>query len=178
MKRAWTMALAVAALGVAVGVASMAAAQDQQWRASTAASGMSSVGSKRAQAVEYLFPEQVSIKPGKDAVIDMHFKVNQGLHINSHTPREKWLIATRLNLAGVAGINVGDVEFPAGSDYALAAMPNDKLSVYTGEFVVRAHIQATAGQHMLQGTLRYQACDTNSCYPPHDAPVAVDVIAR
>lgn len=175
MKRTWMMALCMCAL---VAAASVAGAQDQQWRANAAASGMSSVGSNRAQAVQYLFPEQISVKAGKDAVIEMHFKVNPGLHINSHTPREKWLIATRLNVADVPGVKMGDVEFPAGSDYALAAAPNDKLSVYTGEFVVRAHIQATAGQHMLQGTLRYQACDTNSCYPPHDAPVAVDVIAR
>lgn len=174
MRRAWAMALAVAVLGVV----SMTAAQDQQWRASAAASGMSSVQTKRPQAVEYLFPEQVSVKAGKDAVIDLHFKINAGLHINSHTPREKWLIATRLNVAGVPGIKLGDVEFPAGSDYTLAVAPNDKLSVYSGEFVVRAHIQATAGQHMLQGSLRYQACDTNSCYPPNNAPVAVDVTAR
>jgi hypothetical protein len=30
----------------------------------------------------------------------------------------------------------------------------------------------------LQGALRYQACDVNACYPPREAPVAVDVVAR
>lgn len=159
-------------------LASMAAAQNLPWKASTASSNVSSVQSSKAQAVQYLFPEQVSVAAGKDAVIDLHFKVNDGMHINSHTPREKYLIATQLVVAEIPGIKIGPVEFPAGSDYALAAMPNDKLSVYTGEFIVRAHIQATAGQRIFQGTLHYQACDTNSCYPPRDAPVAVDVIAR
>ncbi len=163
MKRLWIVTLILAA--------GMAGAQKLPWQSS-------SFETKKSQAVQYLFPEQVSVAAGKDFVIDLHFKVNAGMHINSHTPREKSLIATRLIVAEIPGMKIGPVEFPAGADYALAAMPNDKLSVYTGEFIVRAHIQATAGQHMFEGALRYQACDTNSCYPPREAPVAVDVIAR
>jgi hypothetical protein len=52
------------------------------------------------------------------------------------------------------------------------------LSVYTGDFVLRAHVKAQAGEHLIQAALRYQACDATSCYPPRKAPVAVDVIAR
>lgn len=163
MKRLWSVALILAA--------SVATAQKLPLQAS-------SVESKKSQAVQFLFPEQVSVAAGKDAVVDLHFKVNAGMHINSHEPRERSLIATRLIVTEIPGMKIGPVEFPAGSDYALAAMPKDKLSVYSGEFVVRAHIQATAGQHMFEGTLRYQACDTNSCYPPREAPIAVDVIAR
>jgi hypothetical protein len=162
VKRFWCVALIITA---------SAAAQKLPWQTA------SSEG-KKPQAVQFLFPEQVSVKPGSDSVIDLHFKVNSGLHINSHLPREKSLIATRLIVGEIPGMKVGPVDFPAGSDYALAAMPQDKLSVYSGEFVVRAHIQATAGQHMFEGALHYQACDTNSCYPPRDAPIAIDVIAR
>jgi hypothetical protein len=159
-----------AALVSLIGAASVAAAQKLPWQTDP--------GSKKPQAVQYLFPEQVSVKPGEDSVIDLHFKINAGMHINSHVPREKGLIATRLIVGEIPGMKIGPVEFPAGSDYALAAMPNDKLSVYSGEFVVHAHIQAATGQHMFEGALRYQACDTNSCYPPREAPIAVDVIAR
>jgi hypothetical protein len=148
--------------------ASVAAAQKLPWQTE----------SKKPQAVQYLFPEQVSVPAGKDSVIDLHFKVNAGLHINSHEPREKGLIATRLVVGEIPGMTIGPVEFPAGADYAVTAMPGDKLSVYSGEFVVHAHVQATAGQHMFEGALRYQACDTNTCYPPREAPIAVDVIAR
>ena len=163
MKRFWCVALIV--------TAGAAAAQKLPWQAASSES-------KKPQAVQFLFPEQVSVKPGSDSVIDLHFKVNSGMHINSHTPREKELIATRLIVGEIPGMKIGPVDFPAGSDYALAAMPQDKLSVYSGEFVVHAHIQAAAGQHMFEGALRYQACDTNSCYPPREAPIAVDVIAR
>jgi hypothetical protein len=151
-------------LGLAV---SVAAAQRLPWQTS-----------KRPQDVQYLFPEQVSVAVGKDSVIELHFKINPGMHINSHTPSEKGLIATRLMVGEIAGVKLGTVEFPAGAEYSLAAMPKEKLSVYTGEFVVRAHLRAAAGQHLLQGALRYQACDVNACYPPREAPVAVDVVAR
>jgi hypothetical protein len=174
VKRLWVVTLAVCAI-VAAGVA---AAQKLPWQTSAAAPGASSIQNSKAQAVQYLFPEQVSVAAGKDAVVDLHFKVNTGMHINSHTPRDKYLIATQLVVGEMPGMKIGPVEFPAGSEYALAAMPSDKLSVYTGEFVVRAHIRAVAGQHMFEGALRYQACDTNSCYPPREAPIAVDVIAR
>src|ERR1035438_560164 len=50
--------------------------------------------SKRA-AVEYIYPEQVTVSAGKAATVALHFKIAQGLHINSHTPREKELIPTR-----------------------------------------------------------------------------------
>lgn len=162
MRRLWWAAV-VAALAVGV-----AAAQVLPWQART----------KRPQDVRYLYPEQITVPAGRDAVVELHFRVNPGMHINSNAPLEKELIATRLNMPGSTGIQLGNVEFPVGSEYALAAMPSERLSVYTGEFVVKAHIRATAGQHLLQGSLRYQACDTNSCYPPRNAPVAVDVIAK
>ena len=167
MKRLFYLALVL--------VTGVAAAQSLPWQSRLSGA---SIQSKRPQDVQYLFPNQVTVAAGKDAVIEMHFRVNHGMHINSHTPREKWLIPTNLQISGAPNLKLERVEFPAGEDFTLAAMPSAKLSVYTGDFVVRAHILARPGQHILQGTLRYQACDTNSCYPPRNAPVAVDVIAK
>ncbi len=142
-------------------------------------SGSSSAESKATKGmVSYLFPEQVSIAAQKPATIDLHFRVADGLHINSHTPREKSLIATNLAVAETSALKVTGIEFPAGVDYAFAFDPSEKLSVYTGEFTLKAHLTAPAGNYMLQGLLRYQACDSRSCYPPKTIPVAVDVIAK
>jgi thiol:disulfide interchange protein len=130
------------------------------------------------QQVQFLYPEQVTVPAGKPSVVELHFKVNDGLHINSHTPREKSLIPTQLLVGEPTGVNVASVDFPAGSDYSPAFSPNDKLSVYTGEFILRAHVTAQRGDHLVQAALRYQACDANSCYPPKTAPVAVSLIAK
>ena len=161
MKRLWCVALGLMLM------ASLAPAQKLPWQTT-----------KRPQDVRYLFPEQISVAAGKDSVIEMHFRIASGMHINSHVPSEKGLIPTQLKLGQPAGVRMDAVAYPAGSEYAIAAMPKVKLSVYSGEFVVRARIRAAAGQHLLQGSLRYQACDVNACYPPREAPVAVDVIAR
>lgn len=130
------------------------------------------------QFVHFLYPEQVNVPAGKDSVVELHFKVNAGMHINSHTPREKSLIPTQLAVIEPPGLKIDTVDFPSGSDYSFAAMPNDKLSVYSGEFVLRAHIHPEPGDHLLEGVLRYQACDNSTCFPPRKAPVAVDIIAH
>src|SRR5271155_3504218 len=113
-------------------------------------SGASSAESKSTKGmVTYLFPEQVSIPAQKPTAVDLHFRVADGLHINSHTPREKSLIATNLAVAETSALKVTGVEFPAGTDYAFAFDPSEKLSVYTGEFTVKAHLAAPAGNYML-----------------------------
>ena len=130
------------------------------------------------QFVKFLYPEQVSVAANQDSVVELHFKVNPGLHINSHVPHEKSFIPTQLLVVEPPGVTIGPVDFPPGTDFSLAVNPNEKLSVYTDEFVVRAHVHAKAGDHLIEGQLRYQACDATSCFPPRKIPVAVDVIAR
>ena len=130
------------------------------------------------QSVRFLYPEQITLTPGKETEVDLHFRVSDGLHINSHTPLDKSLIPTQLIVAELNGLKVSAVDFPPGTDYAFTATPNDKLSVYTGEFVLHAHLTAQPGDHLLESVLRYQACDTNSCYPPRKAKVAIDVVAK
>ncbi len=164
-----TRLIPVAAIaGLLMGV--YACAQDgMSWQAG---------GDKTAAAVMYEYPEQVTVAAGKPAVVELHFRVRDGLHINSHEPREKSLIRTELIVVEPPGVKVSGVDFPAGTDYALKSLPNEKLSVYTGEVVLRAHVTAARGEHLIEAALRYQACDTDSCYPPKKAPVAFDVIAK
>ncbi len=143
-------------------------------------SGADSVQSAKSakSMVAFIFPEQVSIPAQKATAVDLHFRVAEGLHINSHVPREKSLIPTNLAVVEQDGLKVSTVDFPPGTDYSFAFDPSEKLSVYTGEFVLRAHITAPVGEHLMQGALRYQACDSKSCYPPKTIPVAVDVVAK
>lgn len=129
-------------------------------------------------AVSYLFPEQVSISADKPTPVDLHFKVANGLHVNSHTPRSEELIPTTFNLPETSGVRLAKADFPPGADFALEADPTEKLSVYTGEFIIHTQLVAAKGEHLVQATLRYQACSNNTCMPPHSIPVAIDVIAK
>jgi Disulphide bond corrector protein DsbC len=128
-------------------------------------------------AVQFLSPANVDVPAQHSTEIDLHFRVANGLHINSHAPLEKSLIPARLAVVEVAGLNVTAVDFPPGTGYALQ-FSREKLSVYTGEFVLRAHVTAERGEHVLEAGLHYQACDNNSCMPPHTIPVSVTVVGK
>jgi len=129
-------------------------------------------------AVQFLYPDKINIPARRAAQIDLHFRVADGLHINSHAPTDKFLIPSRLAVVEVQGLNVTKVDFPPGTEYAPQFSPREKLSVYTGEFILHAHLTAQPGEHLLEGALRYQACDANSCMPPHTIPVSVTVVAQ
>jgi Disulphide bond corrector protein DsbC len=138
-------------------------------------------GAAKPSAVTYLFPEQISVTAGKPAPVDLHFKVAAGLHVNSHTPSSEELIPTTLKFPETPKVHLTKTDFPPGTDFTLAIgsdFPPEKLSVYTGEFIVHTELVAAKGEHLVQATLRYQACSSNTCMPPHSIPVAIDVIAR
>ncbi len=132
----------------------------------------------KAEAVTYLFPEQWTVAAGKPVWVALHFRVAPGLHINSHTPADDFLIPTTFSIPAGAGVRLLDASYPAGTITVLAADPGTKLSVYAGEFILRVRIEAAAGNHLVEGKLRYQACDNNQCMPAETAVAVLDVIGR
>jgi len=132
----------------------------------------------KTDAVTYLFPEQVSVPVGKPSQVALHFRIAQGLHINSHTPSDDYLIPTEFSIPDGSGVQLKTATYPAGSVIALPIDPTTKLSVYTGEFIIQARLVATAGNHLVQAKLHYQACDQNQCMPPKTITVAIDVIGK
>jgi DsbC/DsbD-like thiol-disulfide interchange protein len=122
--------------------------------------------------------EQQSVAAGRRGVLELHFRVVEGFHVNSHTPKSELLIPTQLTLQPVAGVKMAAIEYPTGISYSLAADPSEKLDVYSGEFTVKLPVVAEAGDHMVDGTLRYQACDQAACYPPKSLPVQVIFTAK
>jgi hypothetical protein len=132
----------------------------------------------KTDAVTYLFPEQVSVPAGKPSQVTLHFRIAQGLHINSHTPSDDFLIPTTFAIPEGSGVQLQSATYPAGTVMTLPIDPTTKLSVYTGEFIIQVRLVATAGNHLVQGKLHYQACDQNQCMPPKTITVAIDVIGK
>ena len=108
----------------------------------------------------------------------LHFRVVDGFHVNSHTPKSELLIPTRIELQPAAGVRADAVEYPAGTSYSFSFDPTEKLDVYSGDFTVKLPVVAEAGSHTVDGTLRYQACDHAACYPPKSLPVQVIFTAK
>lgn len=132
----------------------------------------------KTDAVTYLFPEQVNVPAGKPSQVALHFRIAQGLHINSNKPTDEFLIPTTFAIPDGAGVRLAGIVYPAGTMITLPVDPKTKLSVYTGDFTIQARIVATAGNHLVQGKLHYQACDQNQCMPPKTITVAIDVIGK
>lgn len=129
-------------------------------------------------AVEFLYPEQVTVPAGKPSDVELHFRIAQGLHINSHKPKDEFLIPTTLSIPEGVGVYLSGANYPAGVDITLPLDHTTKLSVYTGEFTIQTRIVAAAGNHLIEAKLRYQACNNSSCMPPKTIPVAIDVIGK
>jgi hypothetical protein len=132
----------------------------------------------KMQAVQYLYPEQVTVPAGKPSAIALHFRIQQNLHINSHTPRDRYLIPTVFSIPESSGVRLASASYPAGTDFTLPVDPSQKLLVYTGEFTIQTRIVAPPGDHLVEATLHYQACDENACMPPKTITVPIDVVGK
>jgi hypothetical protein len=129
-------------------------------------------------AVQYLYPEQVTVAAGKPSTVALHFRIAQGFHINSHTPKDEFLIPTSFSIPEGAGARLELANYPPGAEFTLPMDPSTKLSVYTGDFTIEARIVAPAGSHLVEGKLHYQACDKAVCLPPKTIPVAFNVVGK
>jgi hypothetical protein len=129
-------------------------------------------------AVMFLYPEQISVPAARPTTIALHFRIAPGLHINSHTPRQEELIPTTITIPPGSGVRLDGAVYPPGTDFTLPLDPNTKLNVYSGEFIIHARIVAAPGGHLVEATLRYQACDNNACMPPKTITAAIDVIGK
>lgn len=110
--------------------------------------------------------------------LELRFTIQDGLHINSHTPHSRYLIPTTLTLDAPAGVRIARIDYPQGVDYHFHFSPKEALSVYTGTFSVLVQVHAKTGRHTVHGRLHYQACDDRTCNPPKTLPLTLDVTAK
>jgi len=132
----------------------------------------------KTAAVEFLAPDQVTVPAAKPTRVLLHFRVQPGLHVNSHTPHDEFLIPTAFTVPEAKGVRLASVAYPQGKDVTLPADPKTKLNVYTGDFTLDATLVATPGEHVVEGKLRFQACDQRQCMPPKTIPVTMVVTGK
>jgi hypothetical protein len=115
----------------------------------------------------------------EQTMVNINFRVPAGYHINSNTPKSEFLIPTTLKMEVPTDIVLGKIGYPAGEDASFPFSPDEKLSVYTGDFIVSVGVHplhaVLPGKYLLHGTLRYQACDNAACYPPKTLPVSFEI---
>jgi hypothetical protein len=132
----------------------------------------------RTKAYVNYTAEAQTVPAGKHGVLQLHFQLLPGFHVNSHTPKSKLLIPTALTLQPAAGVTAGALDYPAGQSFSFSFAPNEKVDVYANGFLVKLPVVATPGNHTMDATLKYQACDNASCYPPKTLPVKIMFTAK
>ena len=121
----------------------------------------------------------VAVTRGQPNMVDLQFRVEPGLHINSNKPSSQLLIPTVLRLDPPTDVMIGRISYPEGQQMSFVFSPDDNLSVYTGDFTVSVEVRPLAhvqpARYAVRGRLKYQACDNSACYPPKLLPVNFDI---
>ena len=112
------------------------------------------------------FDKLVAGKPFRLAVVA---DIKPGWHVNSHKPKEDYLIPTDVKVRPAAGLALSPTVYPKHVERKLA-FSDQPLAVYEGitAFTVpgTADPSAKAGPLSLTATLDYQPCNDQQCLPP------------
>jgi DsbC/DsbD-like thiol-disulfide interchange protein len=110
---------------------------------------------------------------GRESTLTLTVKLPGSIHVQADKPRDPALIPTVLTLDPPAGVSVARIEYPKPEDLVQAGQ-STPLAVFGPTFTIAVTVNVAAGiagPLTIPGTLRYQACDTNVCYPPAKASV-------
>jgi hypothetical protein len=121
----------------------------------------------------------VTAQRAQQTMVSLNFRIPPGYHINSNAPKADYLIPTALKMDLPTDIILGKIGYPAGEDRSFPFSPDEKLSVYSGDFTIAVAVHplhtVVPGKYEMRGVLRYQACDNAACYPPKNLPVNFEV---
>ncbi len=109
------------------------------------------------------------VKAGGTVTVRLSVRLPQDVHVQSDKPRDPSLIPTALTLVPPAGFSVEKITYPKAIDLSQSGR-TDPLAVFGGEFIIEVQLAAPkeipAGEHLVQATLRYQACNETVCFAP------------
>jgi DsbC/DsbD-like thiol-disulfide interchange protein len=114
------------------------------------------------------------IAPGSTARLTLKVRLPGEFHVQSDKPRDQFLIPTALTLKPPAGIAVERMVYPKATDLAQTGR-QEPLAVFGAAFAIDVDLKVAAdlqaGEVVVPGQLRYQACDDKVCYAPARADV-------
>lgn len=113
-----------------------------------------------------------------DFEIAVVVEIPAAYHMNAHKVSDEFLIPTTLTAELPAGIHQSDVTYPSGKLRKFSFSPAP-LNVYQGKVTIFMKLGAAAdaktGSLELPLTLRYQACNESTCFPPVRVPLRASV---
>ncbi len=127
---------------------------------------------KRPSADVTPLVERPGLHAGGPARVAVKVSLPEGLHTQSNKPRDPMLIPTVLTIDAPSGVTVDEVVFPPSTDLKQAGA-DQPLAVFEQTFAIGVQFSLAptvpVGDLVVPAHLRYQACDSNLCYPPANA---------
>jgi hypothetical protein len=123
--------------------------------------------------------DKLTIQRGATGEVKITAQLQPGFHVNSNTPSEEYLIPLKLTWAKDP-LQAEQVIYPKPQSEKYDFSPTP-LSVFSGTFDIvtrfKAPTEARNGPAIMNGKLRYQACNNKECLPPRtiDIPVTLDI---
>jgi hypothetical protein len=120
----------------------------------------------------------VRLASGERGEIRVIATIRKGFRIQANPASEPFLVPAQLELEPDERLRLGPPEYPRGEAHRLRGASTD-LSVYRERLVIRVPVEARAApggpgdEVVLDGRLRYQACNEVVCLRPTTVPVRV-----
>lgn len=120
------------------------------------------------------------IRPGQRLAFVVKIELAPNWHINSHRPRQSFLVPSRLELPAEGFFVLENVSYPPGVNLDLG-FSDAPASVYEGSFSITGQIRAAGetrpGRYEIPLAFTYQACRPGACLAPKtdEFTLAVDV---
>lgn len=118
------------------------------------------------------------VPAGSEVQAAVVLDVEEGWHVNAHEPTLDYLIGTDIEWASQPGLMVNQVQYPKAKRLNLD-FAGDALDVYEGRspifLTVRPSGSTEPGERRLQGRLRVQACNDQTCLRPSTINVSLRV---
>lgn len=109
------------------------------------------------------------VHAGSNVLAAVEMELPKGYHVNSNQPLDKYLIPTTLSLELPEGIVLRETVYPKAINLRLE-WSEKPLAVYEETFFIGVAVELgeslPLGKHVIEGRLRYQACDDKRCFRP------------
>ncbi|MDZ7260852.1 MAG: protein-disulfide reductase DsbD [candidate division KSB1 bacterium] len=118
------------------------------------------------------------VYPGSTFQLAVIADIAPGWHINSHEPLEEFLIPTELIFDEKSGLAFDEVIYPQAIKKAFI-FSESKLAVYEKEVILGTRLTLAPnfplGITTIKGTLKYQACNDQTCLPPTEVSFEIPI---
>jgi thioredoxin:protein disulfide reductase len=113
--------------------------------------------------------ESDAVRTGGPVRLVLRVSLPEGLHTQSNKPRDPLLIPTVLTVDAPQGVTVDELVWPPSTDFTVAGQ-GQPLAVFEHDFPIGVRVSLAptipAGELTVPGHLRYQACNSDLCFPP------------